>query len=264
MTNHTDTCRVTFYASICSALVLLSNTCHAEPPLQVPPGDELIVLDPRVDPEGKPRAVFIQTEYGQNLEIPPSVIVHRYYYSGDRDFQGPMLPGGNTLVVLKHPYSGEQMSLEVPLSPGAPRIYYRQDKIQYVYPHTTVTLHFGHFTKYGIYQEPRIKVTHGKPKAIAGREFVDETKDWIHKTGLPHAAGHVVQGAKGVVHSSAEFVHTTGERVAAPVVRVWNATPLGSLTDSDLSDAARSRRDREVQRAQTVLEQQSADFPTLR
>ena len=86
----------------------------------VPPIDELEILDPRVDAEGKPRAQVLRGADGlAQLEIPPTIIVHRYYYTGDRDFQGPMLLGGPTLLAVIDPASGEKVSVETLLPPGA-------------------------------------------------------------------------------------------------------------------------------------------------
>src|SRR5437016_1193792 len=71
-------------------------------PTPVPPTLEIEVLDPNVDPRGNPAVVTkpscVRTCHGPEgrltVDIPEVVLVHRYYYTGDRTFQGPFLPGG--------------------------------------------------------------------------------------------------------------------------------------------------------------------------
>ncbi|MCC7423435.1 MAG: hypothetical protein IT428_24425 [Planctomycetaceae bacterium] len=109
----------------------------------VSPSDELQVLDPRVDSEGKPRAVIEPTPGGPVVTIPPTIIVHRYYYTGDRKFQGPTLPGGPTILVVHHPRTGEQLNLTVQMLPGAPRIEYSRNEITYDFGRRKMTVDFG-------------------------------------------------------------------------------------------------------------------------
>ena len=89
----------------------------------VPPTQELEILDPNADPTGRP-AVRVSPVIGPDgqaqIEIPPTILVHRFYYTGDRSFQGPMLPGGPTVVVVNHPADGERIYLEVQMLPALP------------------------------------------------------------------------------------------------------------------------------------------------
>jgi hypothetical protein len=68
--------------------------------------------------------------------------VHRYYYSGDKEFQGPLLQGGPTVVVASHPVSGERMYIEATLPSGAPIIAHNKARITYIYPDRCVSIHF--------------------------------------------------------------------------------------------------------------------------
>ena len=80
-------------------LALTATTARGEKPFApVQPALEIEVLDPGVDPNGNPAVRLRDDGFGQmNVDIPPVVLVHRYYYSGDRSFQGPMLPGGPSM-----------------------------------------------------------------------------------------------------------------------------------------------------------------------
>ncbi len=118
---------------------------HAAP---VPPTLEIEVLDPGVDPLGNP-AVTVTPDLedpGQYLvDIPPTVVVHRHYYSGDRSFQGPMLPGGPSILVMNHPRTGERCYVSAQMLPGAPRVTYRSHSIDFDYGENGITVHFGMF-----------------------------------------------------------------------------------------------------------------------
>jgi len=60
----------------------------------VPPTLEIEVLDPNADPLGRPAVELVPDEYGNTLvNIPPVVLVHRYYFTGERSFQAQPLPG---------------------------------------------------------------------------------------------------------------------------------------------------------------------------
>ncbi|MEM9412197.1 MAG: hypothetical protein AAGA30_13870 [Planctomycetota bacterium] len=105
----------------------------------VPPTMEIEVLDPGVDPNGNP-AVLVEHNI---VEIPPAILVHRYYYSGDRTFQGPMFPGGPSILVFNHPRSGERMYVPATMLPGAPRVTYTKKGITYEFNKQTIELFFG-------------------------------------------------------------------------------------------------------------------------
>src|SRR5437870_1587189 len=81
---------------------------RAHQPAPVPPALEIEILDPNVDPRGNPavltRPATVLTCTGPEgrvvVDIPPTVLVHRYYYTGDRSFQARLLPGGPCIVVV--------------------------------------------------------------------------------------------------------------------------------------------------------------------
>ncbi len=111
---------------------------------------DVVVYGPGIHDRGLPKPLFneIKAQYGndsvegQTIEIPPSVHVHRYYYSGDKEIQGPVITGGPTLVVAKHPATGQQMYVEVTLPSGAPKIAYNKKGITYVFPKRRVGVKF--------------------------------------------------------------------------------------------------------------------------
>ena len=103
---------------------------------------DLVVYDPGVHERGLPSPEFVA---GEKVDIPPAVHVHRYYYSGDKEIQGPIINGGPTVVVATHPKTGKRMYIDIVLPAGAPRIAYNKHGITYVYPNKRVSVTFQHF-----------------------------------------------------------------------------------------------------------------------
>src|SRR5207302_10265435 len=112
-------------------------------PTPVPATMEIEVLDPNVDARGNPAVLTRPGPAGGVLvDIPPTVLVHRYYYTGDRTFQARLLPGGPCIVVASHPRTGERLYIPVQLPPGAPRVTYTAGSIEYDYGTQAVTISF--------------------------------------------------------------------------------------------------------------------------
>lgn len=110
----------------------------------VPPSQEIEILDPGTSTTGVPEVVTRRDEDGvTRVDIPPTVLVHRYYPSGDRSFQGPMLPGGPTMISVNHPRTLEREYVLVTMPPGAPRVFYSGTSIVYDYGRQSVTVTFG-------------------------------------------------------------------------------------------------------------------------
>jgi hypothetical protein len=106
---------------------------------------DLVVIEPDLHEQGWPAVTLRNTpDGGLQVEIPPTIHVHRFYYSGDREYQGPVIKGGPTLIVAGHPRSGEQLYTRVTLPPGMPIIAYSQSAITYQYQKSRVRIRFPH------------------------------------------------------------------------------------------------------------------------
>ena len=110
----------------------------------VPPSQEIEVLDPVQGATNVPPVVLTGGDGGiQQVDVPPAVLVHRYFPSGDRNFQAQFLPGGSVILSLNHPRTLERTYVMATLPPGAPRVTYSGTSIICDYGPQSVTLSFG-------------------------------------------------------------------------------------------------------------------------
>lgn len=137
---------------------IAAATLHAADPRvsRVPPAMEIEVIDPGVDARGNPAVQLHELRAGTVVDIPPTVLVHRYYYSGDRSFRGPNLPGGPSIVVAAHPKTGERTYVPVQLLPGSPMVHYSAGGIEFDYGDTGIKVVFP------CIGQPRSKVRSGR------------------------------------------------------------------------------------------------------
>ncbi|MDP6446239.1 MAG: hypothetical protein QGG36_27650 [Pirellulaceae bacterium] len=232
----------------------------------VPPADEIEVLDPGVDPTGKPAVLLRPGGKGDELrvEIPPTVLVHRYYYSGNRKFQGPPLPGGPSILVVNHPRTGERCYIPAQMKPGAPVVHYSQHGIAYEYPDGAITLHFG------LTGKPTIRYRNGKSirSTVARATHWNEVKHVVAGaknavTDLKTKTGDVVVGMSADV---SEFV----ESAAYPATNLLQMAPFGkAIFGGDLGSyfterADQVRRDQALKRAQRERERNQRFLRTNR
>jgi len=110
----------------------------------VPPSQEIEILDPAQGATHVPAVVLAGGTSGtQHVDVAPSVLVHRYYPSGDRTFQAQFVPGGPTILSLNHPKTLERTYVMATMPPGAPRVTYAGKSIIYDFGAQSVTVHFG-------------------------------------------------------------------------------------------------------------------------
>ncbi len=228
----------------------------------VPPGQEIEVLDPNVDPTGKP--VVVRTGYqqppespfgapvppalqpAQTIDVPPTVLVHKFYYTGDRTFQGPMLAGGPVIVSINHPKTLERVYVPVTLPPGAPRVTYTSDAIRYDFGPQSITLAFGHCGN------PRVRYSQSanasetaRKKAVEARE---NTSSWVQRTGIPQGVQRFKEGTKSTAGAVADRINDAGKFVVGTASSVFEMIPGSQLLKSSPEEKAAREQDR-LQRA---------------
>jgi len=249
-------------AVIWLAAAAFPNPAAGAKPANVPPGQEIEVLDPRVDSTGKPAIVLRQVDERMCVDIPPTVLVHRYYYSGDRSFQAQLLPGGPTMVVASHPKTGERCYIEVQMPPGAPRVTYTGHSIEYDFGRQGVTVVFPATCQpRAVY---RSGVTAAKVASQAATAAGNCTTGAIQASGIPQCAADVAASTKSALGNVAAGAKDLAKQAVAPVQGLLQMTPLGSIFQSDPAAAAQRRRDQTVQQAQQKATKAEASFPSLR
>ena len=261
--------RIQLAATLAGLALAMLTTAPAraerKPNVPVPPELEIEVLDPGVDPLGNPAVVVTRDEAGKTrIDIPPAVLVHRYYYTGDRSFQAQMLPGGPSVVIVNHPKTGERCYIPVQMLPGAPRVTYTAHSIEYDYGENAVTVHFGMFG------HPTIKYRNGMAwdKKVGNLVHAEQCKEATHKVaaGCKAAASASKTSLKAAAIDGAEVVQTA----TLPVKNVLRMMPLGAAVfDADLGKkykekVAEHERNHEVEHAAKVKECEDLTIRTNR
>ncbi len=234
-------------------------------PANVPPHLEIEVLDPNADPLGRPAVELLPTMNGLEVDIPPVILVHRYYYTGDRSFQAQLLPGGPTIIVATHPKTGERCYIEAQLMPGAPRVTYTSNSIQFDYGKHAAKIHFGMFGK------PKVKYRSGYTllgrvgKVVKADQWQEKAQE--HSETWQNTSERVHNVSLGAV---ATVTDTTKQYVVTPVQNMLQTLPFGKVIfNSDWEQrlterAAQFKRDKGVKKAQNQFKRDDFSINTLR
>jgi len=231
--------------------------------------DELVVYDAGTHERGIPGVLLSDSEEGQTVEFSPAIHVHRYYYNGNKEYQGPIISGGPTIVVARHPNTSETMYIEVDLPGGAPLIAYDKHSITYVYPHNRVKLLF---TRTGLFcGDERVKIVNKPGHGVLRR--ADEAFTTVWESSTEHhqksrlsgsireawqATGTVAKGTYGAVETAASEVV---DRTTALIKQFPGIQQLNSLgEDSDATGYTESVR----QAAEREKDNATKFVPTLR
>ncbi|QDV39049.1 hypothetical protein [Tautonia plasticadhaerens] len=129
-----------------ASLVALPSPSTATDPRATDGGlNDLVIYLSTDHPQGVPEVEFrqIRDELGRmGIAVTPAVHVHRYYYNGNKQYQGPFVVGGPTVIVANHPRTNERIYVEAQLPSGYPEIAYDDCSITYIYPERRVELKF--------------------------------------------------------------------------------------------------------------------------
>lgn len=171
--------------------------------------NELLVIDPGVEENGLPTAIVQDGK----VEIPPTLHVHPYYYSGDKEFQSAILNGGPTIIVANHPRSGEKLYIDAVLPAGAPTIAYSAHAITYIYADRRVIIEFHllHTNK------AVVKYVSGRGVVREVGEEIDDAVEAVQEHNrksrlatelgeLRSEAGLIARGSVGVVQNAGAVV----------------------------------------------------------
>ncbi len=219
------------------------------PPANVPPTLEIEVLDPNADPLGRPAVELTRDENGRmTIDIPPVVLVHRYYFTGERSFQAQLLPGGPTIVVANHPRTGERTYIDVQMPPGAPRVTYTDHAIEYDFGRTGVSVCFG------LVGNPTVKYR-------SGPSIADRVSTMLHVDALKENAQTTQERLKNsaertrmMANGAAATVGEAAGRVLDPAKGMLESLPFGKIVfdptrgDKLVQKADQHKREHEIKR----------------
>lgn len=243
--------------------VLSAAVQAGEPrPALVPPGLEIEILDPNADPDGNPAVELVDVDGRTIVDIPPVVLVHRYYYTGERSFQGPLLRGGPTIIVVNHPKNGERLYVQTSMPPGAPRVIYKRSSIEYDFGTQGVLLWFDLCGKAKVTYRQGPKVSTVARKTARGASRV--VTDLAVRTGLPKYAVGLGGLTWNLTQTTADRVGGITKRVVEPVVGGVRSTPFPSLIFSTAEDRAASKRDQLIDLSKPFQSRAEAAIGTLR
>ncbi|MCI0703129.1 MAG: DUF1466 family protein [Planctomycetia bacterium] len=193
----------------------------------VPPTQEIEILDPNVDPTGQPTVVRSGFPIAnstdptlpalpaaipqQQIDIPPAILVHRFYYTGNRSFQGPMLPGGPLIVSVNHPKTLERVYVPITMPPGAPRVIYTDDTIRYDFGPQSVSLIFGPCGNPRVQYGQSTNAHENTRKRVETRR--SETLAWVQRTGIPQGLQRFKNETRSAFGAVADRINDAGKLV---------------------------------------------------
>ncbi len=201
--------------SACATLWLLGSSLAAFAETRVAGFDELVVYAPgTMDRDISGVELIRDPELGWQAEVQPTLHVHRNFYNGDKEFQGPLLAGGPTVVSACHPRTGKRLYAQVNLPSGAPIIVYDEDGITYVYRDQRVVLTFR--GKAGCEQ---VVMTYKRGRGLCRvKQEHDAALTKQHKSFSDRFP------LKRSVQDAAKTVHTTVKGAAGTATNVASAT----------------------------------------
>lgn len=197
-----------------ATLLWLGTALAEHPKARVAGFDELVVYPPGTMDRDLPGIdLVLDPELGWQANIQPTLHVHRNFYNGNKEFQGPLLQGGPTVVSACHPRTGRRLYAQVSLPSGAPIIVYDEDGITYVYRDQRVVLTFR-----GREGCEEVVVTFKSGRGLC------RTKQEHHAELVKHHKTFSERfPLKRSVHDAAKTVHTTVKGAAGTATTVASA-----------------------------------------
>ena len=204
-------------ALICA---LLPCWCSAGEPRE-PGFNELLIVEPGAQEDGLPSAII----EGGHVQIPPTLHIHPYYYSGDKEYQGPIINGGPTIIVANHPKTGEKLYIEAVLPQGAPIIAYSATTITYIYQNRRVVIEFKHLLKH----RACVSYVSGRGIFRTTEEHIDEGLDGFHamkrKSKLASELGELHKDTGNLVKGGCGMASAAGATVVERVRALTKVVP---------------------------------------
>jgi hypothetical protein len=247
----------TLRASVTAALICFGSSSlitSAEP--RVGGLDELVIYDPGKHERGLPAIEFAESPKGTQIEIQPTTHVHRFYYNGDKEYQGPLMSGGPTLVVASHPRTGKRLYIDVNLPSGAPVIAYCEDKIIYVFQDRRVVLSFSRTC------DKRVHVTYlsGRGRHRQHRDNAKASAERHRQSELKNGLSHALQEAGASAKKTVVGTFGVAGKAVGSVVDGAKST----LENLPLIKQAQSAADQRIEQGQIEANTQTQKLNDLK
>lgn len=229
---------------------------------RVSPVLEIELLDPNKDARGNP-AIVTKTDAAGNtqIEIPPTLIVHRYYYTGDRSFRGPDFPGGPSIVIAQNPRDGQQVYLPIQMLPGSPVVHYTERSIEYDFGNRAV---FVSFPKIG---EPTVSYRNGRPLSEKAGKLLGVDKAKSAWQGTKKSLATAKEKTSTAAKATGQIAGNLFRPLTLPAQNLARFMPgNAALTDPNLEakineQAAVDARQRAIDQARAKVRTASIDVP---
>ena len=228
--------------------------------------NQLVVIHPGAHERGLPAVRLKPTVDGSvQVDIPRTVHVHRYYYDGDKEYQGPILQGGPTVVVANHPKWGQQMYVDVTLPAGAPIIAYDRNSITYVYPDRRVELQFSRWRAERVAVKYHAGQGVGRRASEVARRIVANSRDTCDGSPTLQSVKELATGGGGVVLGAVEGVDTLVGALIRRVTAVGELVPGVQPLFSSAEERPQRVYQHTIRRAQVEKNRAELKFlPTIR
>ena len=227
--------------------------------------NELVIYKPGTHAEGLPAVEFVPRGPGLAVEVPPAVHVHRFYYSGNKEFQGPFVSGGPTMIVANHPKTGEKVSIETNLPAGFPELAYTRDSITYIYPERRVVIEYSnhHPNKVAVRFEPGRGA--GRKLHERSKTLVTRYRDHREKSELTKIVRDTRKGAKELAKGASKSVETVAAKAVQTSTSFFSGLPgISQLQGTGRQAPAQARESAVGNAADRLKGAVSEDNPTVR
>lgn len=226
--------------------------------------NDLLVIEPGTSRNGVPAPTLVNDGDCTTVEIAPSLHIHRFFYSGDREFQGPIIQGGPTVVIASHPRTGMRVYTNVTLAPGAPLIAHSKHGIEYIYDGHRIAIWYGR-------DETDVTVKYHSGRGFR-RNWMETRQAVVEHVGDHLGASQTVGAVKETLVQGGQAVHSGVQVLDSTTADLINRTKqLGSFIPgvvplSSAGDNVPGRQyQAEIERAQRVSERADPTFvPTIR
>ena len=181
------------------------------------------------------------------VELPPTVHVHRAYFSKSETIQGPIVEGGRYIVVARHPITNKTVYVDAMLPEGAPRIRYEPRRIVYIYPEEHINIDF---TRPKLNGNQGATLVYGKGRGITDRmqtlksNTIENLQYRTSRSRLINSARTNAQETRKFFAGSAEIMSVFGEKLNRGLRDGINRLPgverVKSYADSRLAEREKS------------------------